>query len=137
MSAFLFRLASGAVRRRRLVVVVWMALVVGAVTASAACSGPTSDSLRIPGAESQTANDLLAERFPEAAGSSAQLVFRAPAGSTLDDVDRRAEFDRAWRLSPRLDRILPDLDIEGQRLTHPTTTPEPHATQPIDLPAAP
>jgi RND superfamily putative drug exporter len=24
---------------------------------------------------------------------------------------------RAWHLSPRLDRILPDLDIEGHRLT--------------------
>jgi hypothetical protein len=27
---------------------------------------------------------------------------------------------RAWRLSPRLDRVLPDLDIEGHRLSHRT-----------------
>jgi RND superfamily putative drug exporter len=38
-----------------------------------------------------------------------RMVF-VPAALALLDT-------RAWRLSPRLDRILPDLDIEGHRLT--------------------
>ena len=36
--------------------------------------------------------------------------------------------ERAWRLSPRLDSILPDLDIEGHRLLHPPTDNEPSET---------
>jgi RND superfamily putative drug exporter len=35
---------------------------------------------------------------------------------------------RAWRLSPRLDRILPDLDIEGHRLSQHADEPLPEST---------
>ncbi len=48
------------------------------MTGAVLWSGPTNDALRIPGAESQEANDLLVERLPEFAGSSAQVVFAAP-----------------------------------------------------------
>ncbi|MBT2409872.1 MMPL family transporter [Streptomyces sp. ISL-12] len=39
--------------------------------------------------------------------------------------------DRAWRLPRRLERLLPDLDVEGGRLTreHPTVVPSPDLTR--------
>lgn len=40
-------------------------------------SGPTSDTLAVPGTEAQRAIDMLADRFPQAAagGATARVVF--------------------------------------------------------------
>jgi RND superfamily putative drug exporter len=105
MAEILYRLASGAIQRRGLVVVAWLGVVFAAFGASAMWTGPTSDALRIPGAESQFANDLLSERFPEVAGSSAQLVFRAVDGGSILDPEVLVEIERV--LSAAKD--LPDV----------------------------
>lgn len=51
-------------------------------------SGEFADSFSLPGAESQRAYDLLEERFPQQAGSSATLVFRSeePGGVANPEV---------------------------------------------------
>ena len=48
-------------------------------------SGDFSDSFNIPGAESQTAYDLLEERFPQQSGSTATLVFQTEADEGITD----------------------------------------------------
>jgi RND superfamily putative drug exporter len=106
MAALLYSLASMATRRRGWVVLVWLVMVTGLGSAAAAWSGPTSDSLRIPGVESQVANDLLAERFPEFAGSSAQIVFTAPNGKTLDDPILLASVDDLLRVVSELPDVV-------------------------------
>jgi len=92
MAAMLYRLGRFSYRRRRLVGVVWLAVLVFAGTAAATLAGPTSDSFSIPGTESQEAFDLLADRFPGYApdGASARVVMLAPAGSTFSDQVNRA-----------------------------------------------
>ncbi|HZB51914.1 MAG TPA: MMPL family transporter [Mycobacteriales bacterium] len=81
------RLGGWAYRRRRLAVALWIA-VLAAVTAGAQAAGSAwQNDFSLPGTESQRALDLLAERAPEAAGASAQVVFQAPAGL----AGRRAE----------------------------------------------
>ena len=106
MAAHLYSLASTAIRRRGWVVLVWLVMVIGLAAAAAVWTGPTSDSLRIPGVESQVANDLLAERFPEFAGSSAQVVFTAPNGRTLEDPTVLASVDDVLRVVSELPDVV-------------------------------
>jgi len=106
MAAFLFSLASAAIRRRAWVVLAWLVVVAGVASAAAVWSGPTSDSLRIPGVESQVANDLLAERFPEFAGGTAQIVFTASNGKTLDDPLVNASVDDVLRAVSELPDVV-------------------------------
>ncbi|AEM85489.1 MMPL family transporter [Streptomyces violaceusniger] len=85
MATFLHRIGQFAFRRRWLVVLLW-AVVLGALGAGAASSsGSVSPSLTLPGTESQRAFDLLGEKFPaaNAEGASARVVLRAPEGQKI------------------------------------------------------
>jgi putative drug exporter of the RND superfamily len=88
MSRALHRLGRFAVRRRRAVVLAWLAAtaVLWAV-ASTAGSG-YSDDFRIPGVESQQALDVLDERFPEASGAGAQVVVHTDDGDLASPEHR-------------------------------------------------
>ena len=90
MTAFLYRLGRGAVRRRRLTVLAWALLAVGIIVLGQAAGGRTSDTFEIPGVESQRALDVLEEDFPSEAGTSAQLVFAVPDGDAGTLSDRAA-----------------------------------------------
>jgi RND superfamily putative drug exporter len=85
MSSALYALGRWAVRRRRLVVALW----VGALIALAGIAGVlhtgTNDVFTIPGTQSQVALDALAERFPQFAGATGQVVVTAPAGTKVTD----------------------------------------------------
>ncbi|MFE6223437.1 MMPL family transporter [Streptomyces sp. NPDC057854] len=92
MATFLYKLGRTAFRRRRLVALLWVALLaiagIGAATAPAA----TSSSFSIPGTEAQRAFDLLEERFPGAGadGATARVVFKAPDGGKMTDAAPKA-----------------------------------------------
>ncbi|MEV5972574.1 MMPL family transporter [Streptomyces sp. NPDC051921] len=96
MATFLYKLGRSAFRRRRLVALLWVALLalagVGAATAPAA----TSSSFSIPGTEAQRAFDLLEQRFPggSADGATARVVFKAPAGQTMKDPANKAKVEK-------------------------------------------
>ena len=83
MTDILYRLGHAAVRRRRAVITFWVVALVGVVLLNGALAGKTTDTLSIPGTESQQAFDLLNARFPAQSGSAAQLVFTARPGHTL------------------------------------------------------
>ncbi|MEV8532777.1 MMPL family transporter [Streptomyces sp. NPDC051211] len=87
MATFLYRLGKGAFRRRRLVALLWVALLFLAGFGAASASAPTSGSFSIPGTEAQKAFDLLEQRFPGAAadGATARVVIKAPAGQKVTD----------------------------------------------------
>ncbi|MFE5615324.1 MMPL family transporter [Streptomyces sp. NPDC056470] len=93
MATFLYKLGRSAFRRRRLVALLWVALLalagVGAATAPAA----TSSSFSIPGTEAQKAFDLLEQRFPggNADGGTARVVFKAPEGQKMTDAANKAK----------------------------------------------
>ena len=84
MSKRLYLLASFAARHRWPVVTVWVAAVGLIAFLGITQGGESSTDVDIPGTESQIAFDLLEERFPEQAGTSVQVVFAAPEGSSLD-----------------------------------------------------
>ncbi|MFF8608848.1 MMPL family transporter [Streptomyces sp. NPDC015346] len=96
MATFLYKLGRSAFRRRRLVALLWVALLAlagaGATTAPAA----TSSSFSIPGTEAQKAFDLLEQRFPggNADGATARVVFKAPDGQKMTDAPNKAKVEK-------------------------------------------
>ncbi len=75
------RLANFAYTRRRLVVVSWIVLLVGLTVISMAFQGTYRTDFKLPGSESQAANDLLKARGAGSrSGFSGDVVFKADQG---------------------------------------------------------
>lgn len=93
MSSALFDLGRTCYERRRIVVAVWL-LVLALLGAGAGLFGKgTSENYSVPGSESQQTLDDLQGRFPEVAGTSAQIVAVAPQGSRVTDAGPRARIE--------------------------------------------
>ncbi|MGW8765775.1 MMPL family transporter [Streptomyces sp. NPDC055815] len=92
MATFLYKLGRTAFRRRRLVALLWVALLAIAGIGAATAPTATSSSFSIPGTEAQRAFDLLEERFPGAGadGATARVVFKAPQGQKMTDPAHKA-----------------------------------------------
>ncbi|MGW1248708.1 MMPL family transporter [Streptomyces sp. NPDC002535] len=92
MATFLYKLGRSAFRRRRLVALLWVALLAVAGIGAATAPVATSSSFSIPGTEAQRAFDLLEERFPGAGadGATARVVFQAPEGQKMTDPAHKA-----------------------------------------------
>jgi len=95
MATHLYRLGRWAFGHRRIVLAAWLAIFVGASAAAVAFQGPTSEKFAVPGTESQEAQDLLTEKFPEASGGSARVVFAAPEGEKLTDAENRQAIEES------------------------------------------
>ncbi|MCW5697702.1 MAG: MMPL family transporter [Bauldia sp.] len=98
MANLLYRLGRFSFRKRWAVLGVWILVLIASGAAMQTLSGPTSDTFSIPGAESLDALELQQERFaPEGAAASdgpnlpasAQIVFAAPVGETLQAPERQ------------------------------------------------
>jgi RND superfamily putative drug exporter len=89
MSKYLYRLGHWCVRRRRTVLAAWVVVLIGVGALAGTVGGSLSDQFSIPGTESQKAMDLLEERFPQATGSSARVVFAVDDGR-IDEPAARA-----------------------------------------------
>ncbi|WP_457965367.1 MMPL family transporter [Arthrobacter sp. D1-29] len=84
MAAFLYRFGRRMFRRRRLVLILWAIVLAGLGVGATTLSGPVSNSVSIPGTESQRALDLLTSRTGANADSAtARVVFVAADGQTL------------------------------------------------------
>ncbi|WP_435206273.1 MMPL family transporter [Micromonospora sp. bgisy143] len=90
MATLLYRLGRGALRRRRLVVALWLVVLVGAGLAAATLRGPTASNFTMPGTESQRALDLLAEQFPAASGATGTITLKAPGDGQLATPEGQA-----------------------------------------------
>ena len=105
MSRFLYRLGSGAVRRRRVVVAAWLVLLIGLAAGGPALGGKLSDNFSVSGVDSQRAQNLLRSKFAAQAGSSAQVVVRAPSG-TLTAGANQAELDATMAAIKALPHVV-------------------------------
>jgi RND superfamily putative drug exporter len=97
MAIFLYRVGRASFRRRRLVAVVWLALLVALGFAAATAGSSSGGSLTVPGTESQRAFDLVKDRFPgsSADGATARVVFKADAGHRVTSAANRATIESA------------------------------------------
>jgi RND superfamily putative drug exporter len=83
MATLLYRIGAFAVRRRRIVLAVWLVLLVGVGASALAFRGTMTDSFTISGTPAQQALTQLNEKVPAAGGASGRIVFAAPKGHTL------------------------------------------------------
>ncbi|MFI6279015.1 MMPL family transporter [Streptomyces sp. NPDC050988] len=95
MATFLYRLGRFSFRRRRLVLMLWIAVLAAVGIGAAGVSTSTSDTFAIPGTQSQKALDLLEKEFPQASadGATARVVFEAPDGQKLTSAAHKAEVE--------------------------------------------
>ncbi|HET8756806.1 MAG TPA: MMPL family transporter [Solirubrobacteraceae bacterium] len=75
MSAFLSRLGTGAARHWRRTILIAIVLIAGIATLGSALGAGFVDNYRTPGVDSTRAQELLEQRFPQASGGDAQIVF--------------------------------------------------------------
>ena len=81
MSNYLYRLARFALRRRRLVLAVWLAAAIAAIAIAQASGGKTNDTFTIPGTEAQNAAAVLSSRLPAFSGGQTTIVFATTNGT--------------------------------------------------------
>jgi RND superfamily putative drug exporter len=86
----LYRIGELAARRRWPVLAVWAAVAVALALLVGRYGSNTSDDLRLPGADSQAASDLLASRFPPQQNGSSPIVFHVPTGKVTDAATKQA-----------------------------------------------
>ena len=73
MTSALYRLGRWCAHRPWRVIAVWMLAAAAVLAAGARWGAASSESIEIPGTESQRAIDLLEERYPDAAGGRARV----------------------------------------------------------------
>ncbi|ARJ06273.1 hypothetical protein GCM10010988_14920 [Cnuibacter physcomitrellae] len=118
MATFLYRIGRFAYRRAWYVIATWV-LALGAVLgAGLALGGQFQESFTIPGTESQQTIDQLDRVFPQVAGASAQVVYQAPKGSTVDDpAVKQAIQDMATTMGD-LDQVAAVVDPYSEYATN-------------------
>src|SRR4051812_15298076 len=84
MSTFLYTLGHRIARHRLQVLVTWVLLAAAAFAISGVAGGQLVNDYSIPGTESQRGIDTLAQRFPQASGTTGQIVFTSTSGPIAD-----------------------------------------------------
>ncbi|TFD05967.1 MMPL family transporter [Cryobacterium sp. TMT1-66-1] len=99
-------LARMSTRYRWIVVVVWLALILGAVLGSRALGGTFNNDLTLAGTDSQAAYDTLREEFPELAGDGMQaIVHSTDAEEPVTSPAMRAAVEEAVATVAALDGV--------------------------------
>ncbi len=134
MATFLYRIGRFAYRRKGIVLPIWLAILVLAGVGAATLSGPTSTSFSIPGTPAQQALDLQSERFGGSenplTAASAQYVFQAPAGTTLESPEATAAIDATIANIRGIDAVKDSAKVD------PAAGPVPEDAQPLLDPVA-
>jgi RND superfamily putative drug exporter len=99
VATLLARLGRFAFKRRGPVVLVWLAILAGAIFAGLTAASAPADDFSVPGIESQTAFDLMQERFPglTADAGDATVVFVAPEGEQVTAAPYKSAIESAVR----------------------------------------
>jgi len=98
------RIARFSYRRRWLMLIVWIVALVGFNVAQGTVGGDYSTDFSLPGADSQKAFDLLEERFPQVAGETADIVFRADQG--VNDPAVKTEMEGLFAELSEVERVV-------------------------------
>jgi RND superfamily putative drug exporter len=87
VSSLLYALGRWSYRSRKLVLVLWIAVLALAGGSAALFNQGTDNAFSIPGTESQEALDTLSSTFPQVSGASAQIIVTVPDGDDISDQD--------------------------------------------------
>ncbi|MFG3584512.1 MMPL family transporter [Streptomyces sp. NPDC047990] len=96
MASFLYRLGQTAFRKRRWVLLLWVAVVAAVGFKGLTAASGSDDASSMPGIESQKAFNLIGERFPGTAadGASERIVFVAPDGQKVTAASNREAIEK-------------------------------------------
>ncbi|MEU5313935.1 MMPL family transporter [Streptomyces sp. NPDC021562] len=106
MASRLYSWARWAIRRRGRVVAAWLLLLAVVAGLGVTLHGKVTTEFSVPGIESQQAQDLLKEKFPEAAGGVARIVLAAPEGSGLTRPKAHAAVEAGLREAARVSGVV-------------------------------
>ena len=142
----LSRIAIACYRHRRRVLLAWVALVVAAVVVGPGLAGRWSNSSRLPGTDSQAAQDVLAAQFPAQAGEGDAALFagivshRAAAQGFLARIGRQPGVTSVGQIqvAPRGDVAYAPFTLADNPSSHPgqTATAIEHLARPSGLTVA-
>jgi RND superfamily putative drug exporter len=97
MATLLQRLGLFSARRRWLVVIAWVVILGGVITAYETVGGSLSTTFSIPGTPAQKANEQLAKSFKSASGGTGQIVFSTADGKTFTATEKAGVADALSR----------------------------------------
>jgi putative drug exporter of the RND superfamily len=84
MTGVLYGLARFCVRRRFVVLAVWLVAAIALIAMSHQLGENTNDNLSLPGTDSQRASDTLAKSFPDQANGTSPIVLHAHSGKLTE-----------------------------------------------------
>jgi RND superfamily putative drug exporter len=106
MSSLLYRIGLWCYRHRRLVVAGWVVVLAVLAVLAVSLKQPTTNSVTIPGTESQHALNLLDQKFPGTGGAQAQVVFSVSAPETLTDSTHRQAIEATLTQLRKLPQVV-------------------------------
>jgi len=98
------KIARFSYRRRWLMLLIWIVALVGFNFLQVTAGGDYATDFSLPGTDSQEAFDLLEERFPQVAGETADIVFRADQG--VDDPAVQDAMEGFFADLTEVDRVV-------------------------------
>ena len=98
MSTLLYRLGAFCARRWWLVLLVWACVVAAVATGWVVVGARTSNDIRLPGTQTQSATDFLAKEFPPQQNGQSPVVFYDRTGKLTDPVARSAVEESVRRM---------------------------------------
>ena len=119
MTGALFHLGRFCVRRRWIVVAIWLVVVIALAVWARSAGTDVNDNLTLPGSDSQDATSLLEERFPSQANGTNPVVLRAPDDAKLSASKYKAPVDdtvSALRKDPDVRDATSPLSSKGSSL---------------------
>ena len=105
MSSYLYSLGRWAFRRRLAVLLAWLTVLVAIGGYGALVGADFDESFELPGTESQVALDSLGRTFPQAGGTTAQVVVVVPEGSSVRGSEVRTTIEDAADAYERIDQV--------------------------------
>ena len=115
MTGVLYGIARFCVRRKFIVLAVWLVVAVALVAVSKQMGDNTNDNLSLPGTNSQHATDILKSSFPTQANGTSPIVLHAPNGKLTDSKYSDAVNEAAADLAkqPDVASVVNPLTPEG------------------------
>lgn len=116
MTGVLYKLGHGCARFRFVVLAIWIVAAVALVAAAASVGNNTSDNVSLPGTGSQTATNVLDQRFKSQANGSNPIVVATDKGKLTDSSYSKAIDSSVSRLksTPHVKAVVNPLSSEGK-----------------------
>jgi putative drug exporter of the RND superfamily len=115
MTGLLYKLGHACARWRFAVLGLWLVLVVALVVVAGQAGSQTTNNVTLPGAGSQSATDLLSERFPDQAYGTNPIVVATDSGKLTDSKFSKAidSSVKALRNTPHVTVVVSPLSDAG------------------------